>query len=176
MFPVIRLIKEMARFRRASPLGPGEVHYSDHICWPWDLDLWMEMNNGRALTLYDLGRLPMFRRAGVLGALRRRGWGMAVAGASIRYRRRLHMFQRFRMQSAILGWDQRFIYVQQTMWRGDEAASSTLMRMAATCENGILPPPEMAAELGWPEQSPPMPDYVTAWIEADALRPWPPQV
>ena len=72
MFPVIRLVKEMVRFRRADPLGPGEVHTSDHICWPWDLDVWMEMNNGRALTLYDLGRLPMFRRAGILAALRRR--------------------------------------------------------------------------------------------------------
>lgn len=148
MYPVFRFALQMIRFHRAPPLGPGEVHYSSHICWPWDVDPWMELNNGRALTLYDLGRLPMVRRAGLLAAMRRRGWGMAVAGTSVRYRRRVRMFQRFRMQSTILGWDQRFFYFQQSMWRGSEATSSTMMRIAATDENGILQPAAMVAEAG----------------------------
>ena len=56
MFPIVRLIKDLLLARRMPPLGVTETHVSHHICWPWDLDIWMELNNGRAMTLYDLGR------------------------------------------------------------------------------------------------------------------------
>ena len=35
----------------------------------------MELNNGRTLTLYDLGRIPMMLRLGVIRTLRAKGWG-----------------------------------------------------------------------------------------------------
>ncbi|NOX73543.1 MAG: acyl-CoA thioesterase [Alphaproteobacteria bacterium] len=176
MYPIFRFTKEMLLFRRASKLALGEVHISHHLCWPWDVDPWMELNNGRTLTLYDLGRLPMVHRSGLIAALRKRGWGMAVAGASVRYRKRVRMFQSIRMQSVILGWDKRFFYFQQSMWNGAEATSSILCRMAITGDNGLVAPaPErVVADLGWPETSPALPVYVTQWIKAEGERPWPP--
>ena len=56
MFPIVRLIKDLLKARRMAPLNLTETHVSSHICWPWDLDFWLELNNGRAMTLYDLGR------------------------------------------------------------------------------------------------------------------------
>ncbi len=176
MYPIFRFAKEVIVHARDGRLALGEVHVSRHMCWPWDVDLWMELNNGRTLTLYDLGRLPMAWRSGLLSVLRRNHWSMAVAGASVRYRRRVHMFQRFTMHSMILGWDERFFYFQQSMWRRGEATSSILARMAVTDDKGILAPVHVARELGWPEQSPPLPEYVRAWIDAEGLRPWPPSV
>ena len=38
MYPLLRFVKEMIKFRNAPPLGPLEAHVSTHICWPWDLD------------------------------------------------------------------------------------------------------------------------------------------
>ncbi len=176
MYPIFRFAKEMAIYRRAPKLALGEVHVSTHICWPWDVDPWLELNNGRTLTLYDLGRLPMAHRAGIIHALRKNGWNMAVAGASVRYRRRVRMFHRITMKSTILGWDARFLYFQQSMWHKGQATSSILCRMAMTDENGILAPVNVAPLLGWPETSPDLPDYVTDWIDAEKARPWPPQV
>ncbi len=176
MYPIFRFAKEMVRFARAKKLALGEVHRSRHICWPWDVDPWMELNNGRTLTLYDLGRLPMVQRMGLVPVMQRNRWNMAVAGASIRYRRRVRMFQKFTMRSAVLGWDDRFLYFQQTMWRNGEATSSILLRMAATDDSGILTPAKMARALNWPENSPTLPKYVLAWIEAEAQRPWPPEI
>ncbi len=176
MYPIIRFAKDMAVSARAEKLLPGAVHVSHHICWPWDIDLWMELNNGRTLTLYDLGRLPMALRSGMVSAVARNGWGMAVAGASIRYRRRVRMFHRVTMQSAILGWDARFFYFQQSMWRKGEATSSILLRMAVTGDTGIVAPAKVANALDWPGDSPKLPDYAIAWINAEALRPWPPEI
>ena len=91
MYPVIRMAKEFWVNRYAAPIKLGEFHISRHMCWPWDLDLWLELNNGRTLTLYDLGRLVLAKRIGLLSLLKRQRWGMTMAGASVRYRRQRQM-------------------------------------------------------------------------------------
>ncbi len=174
MYPFIRFTKEMLLNSRSQKLPVGDVHVSHHICWPWDIDLWMEMNNGLTLTIYDLGRIPMVYRSGLIGVMRKKGWSMAVAGASIRYRRRVRMFNRVTLKSAILGWDSRFLYLQQSMWRKGEATSSILVRLALTSPDGIVPPGQAMTEIGRHEASPPLPEYVHQWIAAEAQRPWPP--
>ena len=67
MFPIVRLIKDVLLDRRQPPLALTATHVSRHICWPWDLDLWLELNNGRAMTLYDLGRFMNAQRVGLSG-------------------------------------------------------------------------------------------------------------
>ena len=176
MYPFLRMAKEVMLARRAGPLPLGQAHVSRHLCWPWDLDLWVELNNGRTLTLMDLGRIPMFIRSGLTATIRRHGWGITVAGVSVRYRRRIRAFERFTLQSRILGWDERFLYVEHVIRkRGGEAATQALYRIAATCPEGILPAPRLAEAAGFGAQSPALPAWVRAWIEAEAVRPWPPE-
>ena len=52
MYPFIRMIWHMAKSRRQARLPLLGTHHSQHICMPWDIDFWMELNNGRTLTLY----------------------------------------------------------------------------------------------------------------------------
>lgn len=175
MYPVFRLIKERLKFG-ARQMGLLDTHVSHHMCWPWDLDPWMELNNGRTLTLYDLGRIPMFKTAGIITAMTANGWGMTVAGSTVRYRRRIRMFHRFETRTQIIGWDHRFLYVEQSMWRGGEALNHLLVRMAATQTSGILPPDRLLNAMGHKTlSSPVLPDWALAWINAEALRPWPPK-
>lgn len=175
MYPLFRFAKEMLKFRNAPKLGPLDAHVSDHICWPWDLDPWIELNNGRTLTLYDLGRIPMAHRMGLLPALRSNGWGITVAGSSVRYRRRVRMFDRFRMVSRIAGWDHRFIYMEHGMWRGSDCCNHVLLRSAVTSPAGIVEPARVLRALNHDPVSPPLPAWIRAWIEAEAQRPWPPE-
>ncbi len=174
MYPIIRLTKELVVHRAAPALAVGETHVTHLICWPWDIDLWMELNNGRTLTIMDLGRVVLFRRMGVIGAMRRNRWAGTIAGASVRYRRRVRMFDRIEMKSRIIGWDARFTYAEQSLWRDGECCSHALLRMAITGGKGIVPSADLARELGLGEESPPLPDWVQAWADADAQRPWPP--
>ncbi|AUM75406.1 acyl-CoA thioesterase [Paracoccus jeotgali] len=176
MYPLIRFAKEMIKFRRAPRLAPLGTHVSDHICWPWDLDPWIELNNGRTLTLFDLGRIPMASRMGLIGQLRAQGWGITVAGSSVRYRRRVRAFQRFRMTSRVIGWDARFVYIEQAMWRGTDCCNHALLRTAVTSAEGIVPPQRVLDLLQASHQPPPLPDWVEAWIAAEQTRPWPPEL
>lgn len=175
MYPYARFALAALSARRAPPLGIFDTHVSQHICWPWDIDPWMELNNGRTLTLYDLGRVGISLRTGLWAMLRRQRWGIVVAGATVRYRRRITAFQRFEMRTRCLGWDDRFIYMEQSMWRGDACSSAVLIRGAVTSKKGIVPPAEALAAMGEAPQSPPLPDWVWGWIDADATRIWPPE-
>jgi len=174
MYPFLRLAKEFYVHRNAPPLPLTGVHVSRHICWPWDLDLWMELNNGRTLTLLDLGRLPLARRVGLIGTLKANGWGLTMAGVSVRYRRRVRMFDRFEIRSRCVGWDDRFIYIEQGMWRCGDCANHALYRSAVTDRNGIVAPARVMEAMGRADASPPLPRWVAAWIAAEAERPWPP--
>ncbi len=174
MYPYLRMVKELFLASRSPALGIFDTHISHHLCWPWDLDPWMELNNGRTLTLYDLGRLPLGRRTGLDRVLIAKRWGLTVAGSSVRYRRRVTVFTRLAMHTRCIGWDARFLYMEQSMWKGDECTSHVLIRSAIVSKAGMVNPSELATALGAAPQSPPLPDWVTAWIAADATRPWPP--
>ncbi len=176
MYPFIRMIKELAVNRGAPPLPLTGTHVSHHICWPWDIDLWLELNNGRSLTLYDLGRIPLAGRVGLIATLRRNRWSLTMAGVSVRWRQRVRPFERVEMRSRCVGWDNRFVYLEQSMWKRDgTCASQALYRSAVTGKSGIVPPADVIAALGHDGTSPALPDWVGAWISADAARPWPPE-
>lgn len=175
MYPVLRFAKEFIKFRNAPALGFNETHVSHHMCMPWDIDLWMELNNGRTLTLYDLGRMILAKRAGLLGALRRNGWGMTMAGACVRYRRRIRVFETIEMRSRAVYWDSRFLYIEQSMWKKDgECANHIVYRTAVTDRNGIVAPEVVVRDITEDVPSVKAPEWITKWIEAETLRPWPP--
>lgn len=175
MYPFLRMIKELAKNANASPLPVTGTHVSHHRCWPWDLDLWRELNNGRTLTLYDLGRIPLAGRTGLTRVLLKNRWGLTMAGASVRYRKRIKMFERVEMHSRLVGWDDRFFYVEQSMWKGDDCANQIVYRSAVTDRNGIVSTDRVREALGHVDRPPQLPSWVQAWIDADAMRPWPPE-
>ena len=177
MYPILRFLGEVASARRAPRLGPLEPHVSTHRISPLDLDPWWELNNGRTLTIYDLGRIPMAIRLGITETLKKNGWGFTVAGNTVRYRRRIKAFQRVTQVSRMIGWDDRFIYMEQSMWARGDCLNHMLLRVAivgGAARKGLVSPAEFMAALGYSDPSPSLPGWVAAWIEADALRPWPP--
>jgi len=175
MYPFARMTKELIATRNAPLLPIWGTHVSHHLCWPWDLDLWNELNNGRTLTIFDLGRIPLARRTGLIAALRTQRWGLTMAGVSVRYRRRVRAFDKIEMRSRAVCFDERFMYLEQSMWRSDgECANHALYRLAVTSRCGIVPPARVLEAMNASGVSPPMPDWIAAWIAADARRPWPP--
>nr|WP_319248611.1 acyl-CoA thioesterase [uncultured Celeribacter sp.] len=142
---------------------------------PWDIDLWMELNNGRTLTIFDLGRIPMSIRNGTAKAAKEGGYSMAVAGASVRYRRRVTTFQKVDMWTKTTCFDDKFLYIEQSMWdQKGECCNHILLRGAVIKKRKLVPPQELFERMEPGLVSPPMPDWVRNWIDADNTRPWPP--
>lgn len=174
MFPFIRFAKELLIHRNDPKLALTDIHVSHHRCWPWDIDMFGELNNGRTLTLYDLGRLPLAMRVGFLTVLREKKWGSTMAGASVRYRRRIRMFERFEMRSRVVCWDERFIYLEQSIWVDEQPASHILYRSAVTDQNGIVSTVKVIEAMGVEMTVHEIPQWISEWIKAEDHRPWPP--
>jgi len=174
MYPALRLAKEMIRAQTMPPLALDGTHVSHHICWPVDIDFNLEMNNGRVLTVYDIGRIPLAVRTGLLRVMMKRKWGFAMAGASVRYRKRILPFDRFEVHSRSVARDEKFFYIEQTVWKKGEAASNIIYRSAVTSKGKLVPTQIVAEAMDVPDWNPTPPDWVANWIEAEDTRDWPP--
>ncbi len=174
MYPIIRVVKEYIVSRRQPDLHPLGSHVSHHRCWPQDIDQYLEMNNGRILTVLDIGRTGLAQRAGLLRALARNRWGLTMAGVSVRYRKRIRPFVKFRIVSKCVSWDERFMYLDQSIWIGEECAVQALYRSAVTDKKGIVKPMRLLKAMGLDAPAPARPEWVQNWIDADTTRPWPP--
>ena len=72
---------------------------------PTDCDINFHMNNGRYLSLMDLGRLHLMAQIGLLRVIVRRRWGAALAAAEVNFIRQLAPFQKFDLITRVVTWD-----------------------------------------------------------------------
>ena len=100
---------------------------------------------------------------------------MAVAGASVRYRRRVTTFQTVDMVTTPIGFDDKFLYIEQSMWdQTGECCNHILLRGAVIKKRKLVPPKELFDLMDPTLESPELPAWVQNWIAADDTRPWPP--
>ena len=176
MYPIFRLMLEVRRVRKLAPMQIGETLVTKVTCMPWDIDYQLEMNNGRILTLFDIGRVAMFERLGIIKQMAALKWYGTVAGSTIRYRRRITLFQRLDMRTRVIGVDERFTYVEQSLWRADgECCAHAVVRAAITTGKGIIPTSKVIETLGLEYEGLTLPEWVSAWDGSEKQRPWPPE-
>jgi acyl-CoA thioesterase FadM len=173
MYPYFRL----ARVLLAAQFGPRlrfdqESEIGLRI-WPGDIDFYPEVNNGRHLTLMDLGRIDLAARTGLFGVLHRHGWGLTVGGASVRFRHRVPPFRPVRLRTKLVGRDDRWFYFHQEISRGGQVCSGALVRAGIVSREGLVAVDEVLEAAGQPSWGPKLPEWVRAWIEAESQRPWP---
>ncbi|GEK80903.1 thioesterase family protein [Agrococcus baldri] len=94
-------------------LGIDGVARTPFVVLPTDIDLLGHMNNGRYLSYMDLARVDMTNRTGMAAVLDRAGIYAVVGQSTMVYRRSLDLWQRFDIETAVLGADERAIYLQQ---------------------------------------------------------------
>jgi acyl-CoA thioesterase FadM len=136
--------------------------------WPNDLDFNLHMNNGRYLTLMDLGRVDLMVRAGLLPYIRREKWQPMLGSCTIRFRRGLAPFERYTLSTRILCWDEKWVYMLQRFeQQNGKVAALALVRGLFTSPHGSLKPAEVLKVLGITATSPQMPVSVSEWIDAD---------
>lgn len=138
-----------------------------------DCDVFLEMNNGRHLTLFDIGRFVFAVRTGLWALVKQQGWGFVVAGSSVRYRKRLKPFQKYEQHTQVIGHDEKWFYFLQTHQIGEVWHSAALIRAAVVEKGKILPSALILEKMKQTDWQPDLPEWVTAWIQADAAWPWP---
>jgi acyl-CoA thioesterase FadM len=103
--------------RRKPDLDHYEVARTNFITLPTDLDINRHMNNGVYFSIMDVARFDMLVRNGVWAIMRAKGWYPVVASETITFRKSLSLWQRFTIESRILGFDDKSVYVEQRFVR-----------------------------------------------------------
>lgn len=166
MYPLVRTAKVALAALARPPLKLGDASRINLRVWPGDLDLYLHMNNGRYLSLMDLGRLDFIIRVGMLPLMRRQGWRPLLAAATTRFWRSLKPFTRFSLHTRLVWWDEKWIYLDQEMIQDSHLAAQGMMKMVIKSPQGTVPPPQAARALGAgpvPE-APEPPPGLAAWI------------
>lgn len=175
MYPLRRFALELWRAKAMGPLVPDQTHVTPLRIMPWDIDPFLDLNNGRTLTLYDIGRFAIAARTGLAQVMRKKGWRMTVMGSSIRYRHRITMGQKIHLRTRLAWAEGRFVYVEQGMFRPDgTCCNHALLRMGVIGDSGLISASDFADALGlhFPEGG--APAWIAAWAQAEDHRPWPP--
>lgn len=157
------------------PLGAdhdvGRLHF---LVWPGDLDLSLHMNNGRYLTIMDIGRLDFLVRSGLWRAVRRHRWTPIASSVVIRYRSELRPFDRFRLETRLVCWAEASVVMEQVFVlqsgpnKGRVAARAMFKGgIYSRAEKSFVDVGRLMKEIGVTATSPPMSPEVEAFLKAD---------
>ena len=93
------------RVRREGRMEPRSVTTIRLTTLPTDIDILRHMNNGRYLSLFDLGRWDLLVRTGMSDVMKKQNWYAVVSAETITFRKSLELWQRFDVESRLLGHD-----------------------------------------------------------------------
>jgi acyl-CoA thioesterase FadM len=161
---ILRLLWQaiFSRFRSpVSVFGPCRTSFT---VLPTDLDVLMHVNNGVYLSMMDLARIDLMQRSGLFEPIYKKGWYPVVVAQSIWYRRSLRVFQRFVIETRVLGWDEKaFVIEQRFECRGDVVAHALVRGRFRAKKGGNVAPADIVAMVPNPPATPTLPEYAARW-------------
>lgn len=171
----IRLLWVLLTARGRGSLSlPRESSVLNFRVWPHDLDLSLHLNNGRYLTLMDLGRLDAMVRSGLWREVLRHKWTPIASAITIRFQRELRPFQKFRLDTKLVCWDQSLVVMEQIFVieggpRDGQVAARALFKggLYDRKDRKFVEIARLMALLGVSETSPPATAEVEAFLHAD---------
>lgn len=143
-----------------------------------DLDLNFHMNNGRYLTLMDLGRFDFLVENGIFLACMKRGWLPVLGETQMVYFKALGLFQSFEIHSYLESYDDKWFVLRQEFRRNNQLMAEGLIRGLFRDSKGNKVSPQKILELGLEPttnktevQIPVMRPSTQAWLSlVDSLR------
>lgn len=158
------------QLRRHGQLDPLAVSKVRLTTLPTDLDLLGHMNNGRYLSLFDLGRFDLLIRTGVWDALNEQGWYAVVASETVTFRKSLRLWQRFLVESRLIGHDDKGVYVEhRAVVRGEVYTRLIVRARFLRKSGGVVPHSELFEALHRPDRLPQLEEWMPRWAQDVAL-------
>lgn len=165
LFFRIVLVTILGMFRRRiDPLEPSTLRLT---VLPTDCDLYVHLNNGRYLSLMDLGRLDMGLRSGLGSIIRRRRWFPVAGAVTIRFRRSIEIFERFDLETSVVGWDDKWFWVLQRFLVRGEVRAEALVKAVFLEGRDTIAPVTVFAAGGLEVEPRKLPEWIAHWLSAE---------
>jgi acyl-CoA thioesterase FadM len=168
-----RLLWLWWRSRRWPRLSLWDTSVVPFRVWPSDLDLVGHMNNGKYLSILDLGRSDLLRRSGLAAKLKTKEWFPVVASQTVTYRKSLLPGQRFTVATRVLGFAGQWAYTEQTFAVGDEVYACAVVRNRFLKKGGgRVDPADLEALVGGYPPELNLPEWVLRWTQDSLINAW----
>jgi acyl-CoA thioesterase FadM len=139
--------------------------------WPNDIDSNLHMNNSRYLLAMDVGRWELVARTGFWRELLRRRWFPVVGSATLRFRRPLDPFQRYRLVTRLVAWDEKWCFLEQRFERGGHVHAVGRVKALFRGPEGQVATAALLAAAGYPEAAPrQVSEAIRLWQEAETAE------
>lgn len=162
----LRVLWLFFRSRFRSRLAPQDTAVTPFRVWPSDLDTLGHMNNGKYLSIMDLGRMDLMLRSHTWPRLKAARWYPVLAGQTIAYYRSLNPWMSFEVHTRILGFDDRWGFLEQTFVRNGVVHARAVVRSRFLKRSGgSVDHAELAELFGAVPGPEGIPAWVTEWSE-----------
>ena len=163
--------------RRKPDLGHYDVARTRFITLPTDLDINRHMNNGVYFSIMDVARFDMLVRNGVWKMMRDNDWYPVVASETITFRKSLQLWDRFTIESRLVGHDDKAVYMEQRFVRRGPGhdmpeiyAKGFIRARFLKKAGGTVPMAEIVEALGVPAgDAGEIPEWMERWGQDVAL-------
>jgi acyl-CoA thioesterase FadM len=166
----LRLFLLLLRMLRQARRG---VLDDSRVCLrvlPNDCDINLHMNNGRYLSIMDLGRVHLLGQIGLLPIIFRNRWMPVLAAAEINFIRPLKPLQKFDLVTRVVTWDEKYVYIEQLFEARGELCAHAFVRGLFLGPAGRVGNATVLAQLGYHGAPPEMPEELRMWVELGSAK------
>lgn len=170
MFFRTLLIWMLSRWK--PKLGVHDVSRMNLRVLPTDLDINNHVNNGVYLSLMDLGRFDLLHRSGAWAGIMKHRFYPVIASETITFRKSLELWQRYVLESKIVGYDEKAVYLEQRfVVDGEIYAVGYIRGRFLKRSGGTVSLAELADALGVDVADATLPKWLERWAADVALPP-----
>ncbi|XP_039499666.1 protein THEM6 [Drosophila santomea] len=138
------------------------------LCTSQDVDIFIRhMNNARYLRELDFARFHFYALTGLYERIREQRGGAVQGASSVRYRRTIPIFHPYKIQTKLIWWDDKAIYLEQQF----VTLADGFVRAVAMSKQNITNCNVLEVLKTYPEtaQRPEKPEELKLWLDAIEL-------
>lgn len=169
MHLLLRTLLHLLLSGRRSKLSLWDASSWHSRAWPGDVDIAVHVNNGMYFSLMDLGRFDLMQRSGCWRRVRELKWTPVVSAETISFRKSVKLWQRFTIESRIIGLDAKAIYFEQRVVVKGEIYARGYIATRFVSAKGPVSLATIIDEFGRPPVELELPQWLHGWREANAL-------
>ncbi|GAB0100884.1 Protein THEM6 [Sergentomyia squamirostris] len=138
------------------------------FCTTQDVDIFVKhMNNARYLRELDFARFHYYVLTGLYEAVKKVGGGAVQGASNIRYRRAIPIFQAYKVETKLIWWDEKAIYLEQKFI----TTSDNFVRAIAISKQCVTKASvqELLAKFPGGETRPECPEDLRLWLQSSEI-------
>ncbi|QLE87484.1 MULTISPECIES: thioesterase family protein [Shewanella] len=152
------------RVRHCKKIDFLGTSHIDFRALPLDCDINLHMTNSRYPALMDLARTYMLAEMGLLKRFLALKWFPIVNAAEFTYIRDIKPFVKFEIESKLVGWDEKYFYIEQRFVSAKGLHCIVHVRGVFVCKGKQVPISHIVKEAGFTGPEPELPPEVQKWI------------